>query len=98
MRHFNTRVVLYDATIADYLALYTEMAKRNFTDQIVGDDGKVWTLPPGEYTSYGDLTHLQVRDLASAAAAATGVRFAVRVSEAVVTSWAGLEPGKAKAA
>jgi hypothetical protein len=98
MRSFNTRVVLYDATVAEYLVLYAEMAKRKFTDQIVGDDGKVSTLPPGEYTSYGDLTHLQVRDLASAAAAATGRRFAVRVSEVVVTSWVGLEPGKAKAA
>lgn len=98
MRNFNTRVVLYDATFADYLVLYTEMAKRKFTDQIVGDDGKTWTLPPGEYISHGDLTHLEVRDLASAAAVATRKRFAVRVSEVVATSWVGLELGKAIAA
>lgn len=98
MHHFNTRVVLYDATFADYQVLYAEVAKRRFTDQIVSDDGKVWTLPPGEYSSHGDLTYLQVRELASAAASATGRRYAVRVSEVVANSWIGLAAGRVEVA
>ena len=89
-RTFTTRVVLHNANWANYQVLYDEMAKLKFTDEIRGDNGVVYKMPDGEYTSWGDLTAVQVRDLASAAAVKTGKPFAVFVTEAVQQCWVGL--------
>lgn len=94
-RTFTTRVVLHNASWADYQVLYAEMAKRRFTDEIRADDGSVYKMPDGEYTSYGDITIEDVRSLAVAAAAVTGRGHAVFVTEAARTCWYGLPIVKA---
>lgn len=98
MARFTTRVVLHDANWLHYGQLYPEMAKYGFTDEIVGDDGRVYKMPPGEYDVLTDFTAIEVRTWARAAADATGCKNAVFVTEAGLRAWVGLDPIRVQAA
>jgi len=91
MSKFITRVELHGATNVDYLVLHQEMRKRNFSQIIRGDDGKLYQLPPAEYFSFGDIQGEDVRELARDAADLTGKRSAVLVSEYRAAFWVGLQ-------
>lgn len=86
-----TRIVLHDATWADYLQLYAEMGARGFTDEIRADDGTWYKMPDGEYDLPGrSLNAYQIRDLAMPAAASTGRAYGVFVTCGDVRAWCGL--------
>lgn len=91
MANFNIRVVLHDnATWQDYTNLASNMAARGMIDIIVGSDGRHFKLPPAEYTHTGNATTEQVRAAAAEAAAKTGKRYAVRVTQGD-SAWIGLD-------
>lgn len=91
MANFTIRVVLHDnATWQDYTNLASNMAARGMTDVIVGDDGHHFKLPPAEYNHIGNVTIEQVRAAAADAAAKTGKRHGVLVTQGV-RAWIGLE-------
>jgi hypothetical protein len=87
MAHFTTRVELHGATKADYDNLHTYMAAARFRRSITSDRGVVYQLPTAEYDSHGDLSALDVHRLASAAAAKTGKKYWVLVTEAAARVW-----------
>lgn len=92
MALFTIRVVLHDnATWQDYSNLASNMAARGMVDVVVSDDGRKFKLPPAEYTWSGDATIVQVHQAADEAAAKTGKRHAIFVSEATKRWWTGLE-------
>ncbi|MET3382708.1 hypothetical protein [Variovorax paradoxus] len=92
MADFTIRVVLHDnATWQDYTNLASNMAARGMVDVIIADDGRRYKLPPAEYTYSGNATINQVRSSAVDAAAKTGKRNAVLVTQATGRSWNGLE-------
>lgn len=98
MTRFTIRVVLYDANLSHYHKLYTEMAKYGFTDEIMGDDGQVYKMAPGDYDFAGNWTSVEVRSIASTAAAAAGSKYAVFVTEVVSRAWLGLPLVRARTA
>lgn len=91
MSDFITRVELHGADDDDYKILHAEMAARKFSRSIRSDGGELYKLPTAEYYSFGDLTSVQVRTLAAAAARATGKSFWVLVTELMSAAWI-LEP------
>jgi hypothetical protein len=66
------------------------MARRGFSRQIVGDDGRRYQLPTAEYEVQTLAGVESVRGLAAQAAQATGKTFAVVVAECSRTAWVGL--------
>ena len=68
MKKFLTRVELHDANPTQYELLHIHMAQRKFARGVLSDDGRTYSLPTGTYTSFGELSAVSVRDLASAAA------------------------------
>lgn len=95
MPKFTTRVELHGADDRDYETLYEHMKAKGFTKTITGGDGRVYDLPPAEYNLIKDLTRDQVRDLAVAAAKATGRPAGVLVTEGS-RSWSGLNETRVK--
>lgn len=91
MTQFTTRVVLHDATWEHYDALHGHMEKRGFRRTITADSGETYQLPDAEYDYSGDETRQDVRDKAKAAAAQTGKKCAVLVTESAGRCWTGLE-------
>ncbi|MEN5218893.1 type V toxin-antitoxin system endoribonuclease antitoxin GhoS [Pseudomonas pudica] len=90
MPKFTVRVELHGADERDYETLYEHMAAKGFTKTITGDDGRTWDLPPAEYNLVKALKQTEVRDLAAAAAKATGRRAGVLVTEGT-RCWIGLD-------
>jgi hypothetical protein len=90
MANFTVRVELHHAEWADYERLHAAMEQKGFSRQIISDDGKTYQMPLAEYTGFGNFTSSQVRDIARAAADATGKLNAVFVTEAVTRAWVGL--------
>jgi hypothetical protein len=72
MPTFTTRVELHGAALADYERLHQFMAEARFYRTVVGDDGREYRLPEAEYSSQGELSVFDVRQLAQQAAAKTG--------------------------
>ena len=66
------------------------MEKKGFTRSITADNGSTYHLPWAEYNGTGNLTSMQVLDVARAAASTTGKQNAVLVTEASSRAWAGL--------
>ena len=91
MANFTVRVELHQAEWADYERLHAAMEQKGFSRLIKADNGNTYHLPWAEYTGTANLTSMQVLNIASAAAATTGKRNAVLVTEAVSRAWAGLQ-------
>jgi len=87
MVKFLTRVELHGASGAQYDQLHKAMLANKFTKTIVDDTGREFLLPTAEYFSYGNLTAEQVRELARAAAATTGVKYWVLTMEYASAAW-----------
>jgi hypothetical protein len=54
--------------------------------------GKTYQMPWAEYNGSGNLTSVQVRDIAKVAADTTLKQYSVFVTEAVTRAWIGLSP------
>jgi hypothetical protein len=90
MANFTVRVELHQATGADYDVLHVAMEQKGFSRFITGDNGQTYHMPWAEYSGSGNLTSVQVRDIARAAADITGKSNAVLVSESTTRAWIGL--------
>lgn len=90
MANFTVRVELHQATYADYEALHGAMEKQGFSRLITADNGQTYHMPWAEYNGSGNLTSVQVRDIARSAANTTGKTNAVLVTEAQSRAWIGL--------
>lgn len=91
MANFTVRVELHEAEWTDYEQLHAAMEEKGFSRLIKADNGSTYHLPWAEYTGTANLTSTQVLDIARTAAATTGKRNAVLVTEAVSRAWAGLQ-------
>jgi hypothetical protein len=91
MAQFTVRIELHEAAWADYEALHAAIARQGFSRLITGDDGRTYHLPWAEYNGAGNLSSVQVRQIAKAAADGTGKQSAVLVTEAHNRAWVGLE-------
>ena len=91
MANFTVRIELHDATWDDYNVLHAAMEKKGFSRLITANNGVTYRLPWAEYNATGNLMCTQVRDIAQEAAAQTGKRNAVFVTEAVGRAWSGLQ-------
>ena len=90
MAQFTVRIELHEAQWADYDTLHAAMAQQGFSRLITGDDGRTYQLPWAEYDGTGNLTSMQVLGLAQNAAATTGKKNSVLVTEAKARAWSGL--------
>lgn len=90
MAQFTVRIELHEAQWADYDTLHAAMAQQGFSRLITGDDGRTYQLPWAEYDRAGNLTSMQVLGIAQNAAAATGKKNSVLVTEANNRTWSGL--------
>jgi hypothetical protein len=87
---YNVRVVLHEASWADYVKLADNLALQGITDVLVADDGRRYKMTPGDYNYTGTATQQQVFNSAQTAANSTGKRNAVVVSQVISRTWAGL--------
>ena len=88
MAQFITRVELQGSpSEQDYERLHSAMQAVGFGRAIKGDDGKAYKLPTATYVSIGDFTASTVRDLASAAAKNTGLRYLVLTARVDDVAW-----------
>lgn len=94
MPMYLTRVELHSASFSDYQNLHVHMTAAGFTTTIVNMNGVSYRLPPAEYlmSSSVNFTAAQVRDMAQAAASATGRANAVVVAKTEDIAWGGLSP------
>ena len=90
MAQFTVRVELHEAQWADYDTLHAAMAQQGFSRQITSDEGRTYQLPWAEYDGSGNLTSTQVLSIAQTAAATTGKKNSVLVTEAKSRAWSGL--------
>jgi hypothetical protein len=90
MAQFTVRVELHQAQWTDYQMLHAAMEQRGFTRQIASDNGQTYQMPWAEYNGHGNLTSVQVLDIAKVAADSTGKQNAVFVTEAASRAWIGL--------
>lgn len=92
MARFTTRVELHSAsTVEDYDTLHEQMEARGFTRTIENSEGVTYHLPWAEYNCVVDNPIAEVLAAAEAAAAATGKKYAVLVTEATRRRWSGLK-------
>ena len=94
MANFTVRVELHQAEWPDYDKLHEAMEGKGFSRQIAADDGQIYQMPWAEYNGSGNLTCVEVRDIARAAAATTGKQNSVFVTEATSRAWIGLPAGQ----
>jgi len=96
MARFTTRVELHNGTGEDYNALHDAMESAGFSRLIQGSDGVWHHMPWAEYNLDANVAIETVRDRASQAAAATGCKAGVLVTEGT-RAWVGLEIATAPA-
>lgn len=89
---YTTRVELHQADADDYESLHAAMEKRGFSRRITSDDGVIYHLPTAEYNYEGTSTIDEVIAAAKLAAATTGCRYSVLVTESVRRKWQNLSP------
>ena len=94
MSRFTVRIELHDAQLADYNTLHAAMALRGFSRLITSDAGRRYELPWAEYDRLGKFTAMEVLGIAQAAAATTGKRNYILVTEAKSRAWSGLPPAR----
>ncbi len=88
---YTTRVELHYASDDDYESLHDAMRREGFSRQITSGDGVRYHLPTAEYNYEGSRTRSEILDAAKRAANATGLKFAVLVTESDGRSWSGLQ-------
>ncbi len=91
MAKFPVRVELLDAEEADYDTLWDEMKAEGFKRTVKDSDGVKCRLPPAEYSYRGDATRDDVLTKAKAAAAKTGKKHRILVTESAGRTWHNLE-------
>jgi hypothetical protein len=94
MARYTTRVVLHDADWDDYEALHLYMESQGFSRIIKSDDGVAYHMPDAEYNLEADINRATVLARAKTAAAKTGKKYAVLVTESAGRTWHGLEEVK----
>ena len=87
MSRFTTRVELHEATEEDYEKLHAAMEVEGFTRTILNKAGTEYFLPPAEYNRSGDVTKDEILEAAKRAAATTGKRFSVLVTQGARKWW-----------
>lgn len=90
MNRYTIRVELHDATWQQYATLAQQLAARSIIDVIVADSGIRYKLPPAEYNYVGSDDIDAIMAKCKASAAATGCKFAVLVTQALLQKWEGL--------
>ena len=88
--HYAMRVQLKNASFVDLARLWSETARRGFTDVVVADDGRRFKLMPGDYDIVTDQDLFTVYRLAKDAANATGRESAIDVQQTPARMWDGL--------
>lgn len=91
MATFTTRIVLHNAEWNDYNELYEAMEREGFTDEITSGDGVTYKMPDGEYDISGSFSSSDVLAKAKKAAATTGKKYAVFVTQSSGRTWYNLE-------
>lgn len=91
MADFTVRVELHQGTLADYQTLHAAMEQQGFSRFIKADGGQIYQMPWAEYTCSGNLSSVQVTDIARSAADTTGKANAIFVTEANSRAWIGLQ-------
>ena len=87
MAVFIVRVELHEAAWADYETLHEAMGAERFGRTIRDDDGVEHQLPPAEYCLRETIPRATVLVKAKHAAARTGKRYSVLVTEAIGATW-----------
>lgn len=88
MASFTTRVELHDAVYtSDYDTLHAAMAAEGFIRTITSDEGTTYNLPTAEYNKVGTYTRDQVLESAKRAAAKTGRKYSILVTESNGRKW-----------
>lgn len=96
MARFTTRVELHNGTGEDYNRLHEAMESAGFSRLIFGSDGVWYHMPWAEYNMDAPVSIETVRSKASEAAAPTGCKAEVLVTEGTRT-WIGLEAASVRA-
>ena len=96
MASFTVRVELHNASWSDYETLHEAMAAHGLHRTISSSDGKEYQLPMAEYNLVAAVEKAAVLQMAKQAAAQTGKKAAVLVTDSKGRTWDGLEPAKAK--
>ncbi len=92
-RRYTIRVLLHDyATAEEYELLRERLIRIGVYDEILGDNGTWYKLPPAEYTSDTEVTPETMRSAVVSIASAIKPRVAVLVSDCHARDWHGLEP------
>jgi hypothetical protein len=91
MASFTIRVELHDATWQNYINLAADLAKQGVTDVITADDGTTYKMSPAEYNYDGAASIDDVLNAVGAAAARTGKKHAVFVTQSTQRKWRGLQ-------
>lgn len=85
MANFTTRVELHAANEkTDYDKLHEEMKKEGFGRTVSKDSKNYYQLPTAEYSKVGDFKILDVLESAKIAAAKTGKKFSVLVTQSEI--------------
>lgn len=87
MASFTTRVVLHDAEWEDYDELHQYLANAGFARTVTSDKGTTYHLPEAEYDFSGNIARSDVLDMVKSAAARTGKRYSVLVTESAGRTW-----------
>jgi hypothetical protein len=90
MAQFTTRVELHHADDEDYKTLHAAMEDEGFSRTILSGDNVAYHLPTAEYDRISNLTRNDILKSAQRAAALTGCRFGVIVTESKGSTWWGL--------
>jgi hypothetical protein len=90
MAKFTTRIELHGASERDYNTLHEAMKERGFSRTIRNSKNVKYHLPTAEYDLIGDYQPDDVVDMARTAAAETGKKAWVLVTEAKSRIWSGL--------
>lgn len=91
MAQFFIRVVLHNATAQDYVRVQSALASKGIVDRIVGSDGRLWRLPPGEYRCDYDATASDIRSLVRGLLTPVFSNNAVIVVKYTESAWIELE-------
>jgi hypothetical protein len=90
MSSFTTRVELHSASLEDYKNLHAFMEIEGFSRLIKSDAGIWYHLPTAEYTREAAVAIADVLASAERAAARTGKRYSVIVTQSNGRLWNGL--------
>ncbi len=91
MTQFTVRVELHRADQDDYDVLHSAMEKQGFSRRIKSDGGTTYHLPTAEYNRTSNKTRQEILDSAGAAAATTGKKHGIIVTESAGRVWRGLK-------